>query len=210
MCKGDFNERLKLLYKMHLSANDESNTANSSPQKMFDVVENASEVLEEADDDSATEDDISKEDTLMVVPGDMGVEGTLENEGKIIMTPTSDILEASLWPASLREKVDRKEEEEVQAVMPSETTSSSGSQSLEGEDRKASVTESESASELPKCSSPIPDSRPLSPNTTKYILSKSPKSAKKLVKDFVASVMKDKNEKEELPPLNQVWRFSLL
>ena len=210
MCKGDFNERLKLLYKMHLSANDESNTANSSPQKMFDVVENASEVLEEADDDSATEDDISKEDTLMVVPGDMGVEGTLENEGKIIMTPTSDILEASLWPASLREKADRKEEEEVQAVMPSETTSSSGSRSLEGEDRKASVTETESASELPKCSSPIPDSRPLSPNTTKYILSKSPKSAKKLVKDFVASVMKDKNEKEELPPLNQVWIFSLL
>lgn len=195
--RGDLHERLKLLYKMHLSCFDEGTSSTPlSPQKeLFDVVENASEVTEGVD-----ESDLIDEETMVVVPSKMGVEGKLEDQGVIVMTPTRDVLEENLWPQTLRESADLKDGQGGSDSPPDVPDASrdvrSGRDSTEPSD---SVVQGAELSPRD-----VGVERPLSPNTTKYILSKSPKSAKKLVKDFVASVMKDENRVEELPNMSQV------
>ena len=208
--RGDLQERLKLLYKMHLSSLDDVNSADScSPQKeLFDVVENAMEATEDSE-----EDKLSKEDTLVVVPSNVGVEGKLEDEEEIIMTPTSETLEENIWPQNMRDPADMKESNSAKSSFSSDekgiiedpNTDLYNPPSMPNNEEETAT--DVLASEAIKVASEQEASpRSLSPHTTEYILSKSPKSAKKLVKDFVASVMKDENKTEELPYMTQVIR----
>ena len=215
VCRGEFNERLKLLYKMHLLPKTATSTAESSPTKeLFDVVESASEAVEEIDEIEHC--GISIEDTLIVIPSDIGVAGTVEDEGEIIMTPTSEMLDGDLWPKSLKENskdflaADAVADVEVQELgdkIPTKSLEESEIPKSSSNTQLASVADANQTSDTPKearSSQDDAEGRPLSPNTTKYILSKSPKSAKKLVKDFVASVMKEKDKVEEMPDMSQV------
>ena len=219
--RGDLHDRLRLLYKMHLGSLDDGNSAySSSPQKeLFDVVENALEATEDVQE----EDSMSKEDTLVVVPSDEGVEGKLENEEEIVMTPSSEILEDSIWPKSMRDVADVREKQAArrdslssngQIVLGEETNDSCISPAKQTGEKSGSsaveVTPNDAPSEATEKSNEREiGSRPLSPHTTEYILSKSPKSAKKLVKDFVASVMKDERKTDELPNMSQVTNVLL-
>ena len=205
---------------MHLGAFDEGNSTDMpSPQKeLFDVVENAFELTEDVD-----EEDIGKEDTLIVVPSDVGVKGTFESEGEIVMTPTSEILEESVWPQSVKDAADAKHGEAAAKSLPKDEemivkNENSGPPSVPDtvEDNFASeaqpiLVDMQSSESSEEANSPKMTPRPLSPNTTEYILSKSPKSAKKLVKDFVASVMMDEKKTDELPNMSQVCgKFRIL
>lgn len=215
ICRGDFNERLKLLYKMHFLTKTETSTAESSPTKeLFDVVESASEAVEEIDE--IEHSGISIEDTLIVMPSAIGVAGTVEDEGEIIMTPTSEMLEGEFWPKILREdgknilEADKAADVEVQELsekIPTKSLEESEIPKSSSNTQLASTADANHPSdtpEEPRSGQGDAEGRPLSPNTTKYILSKSPKSAKKLVKDFVASVMKEKDKVEEMPDMSQV------
>ena len=200
---------------MHLLPKTDTSTAESSPTKeLFDVVESASEAVEEIDE--IEHSGISIEDTLIVMPSDIGVAGTVEDEGEIIMTPTSEMLQGDLWPKSLKENnkdifpagsvadvevLEQSDKIPTKSLEESEIPKSNSSTQL------ASVADANHPSDTPREARSGQDDaegRPLSPNTTKYILSKSPKSAKKLVKDFVASVMKEKDKVEEMPDMSQV------
>ena len=201
---------------MHLVSNYYGNSVgSSSPQKeLFDVVENALEATEDVEGDK-----ITKEDTLVVVPSGIGVEGTLENEEEIVMTPSSETLEENFWPKSFKNSPDVAEKQTVVDSLPSNekivsevgTSHSCCTPSIPdtGENFGSSLMESTpvaspSSGPIEEASEPEEVTRPLSPRTTESILSKSPKSAKKLVKDFVASVMKEESKGDELPNMNQV------
>ena len=208
--RGDLQERLKLLYKMHLGSLYDGNSADScSPQKeLFDVVENALEATEDVE-----EDKMSKEDTLVVVPSNMGVEGKLENEEEVVMTPSSETLEENIWPQNMRDAADMKESKSAKSSFSSDEKRIIEDEHADLYNPPSMLNYDEQAATYALASESIKvaieqevSPRSLSPHTTEYILSKSPKSAKKLVKDFVASVMKDDNKTEELPYMTQVVR----
>lgn len=236
LCRGEFYERMKLLYRMHLSPKDTGGPGVylEHQKDQFDVVENAAEATEESDDE------FSSEDTLLVVPSDMGVQGLLENEGEIVLTPNSssfsfdDMMAAQSGSqmkvvASQRAVASSTPQKMVASSTPQKMVDSSTPQrvptqielaaTLDAVDQlqitdpedDARTSEQTPSMPVPATSSPDFAARPLSPNTSEYILSKSPKSAKKLVKDFVASVMKEGsgNRPDDLPDMSQV-RLSLL
>jgi len=206
---------------MHLVSNYDGNSVgSSSPQKeLFDVVENALEATEDVEGDK-----ITKEDTLVVVPSSIGVEGTLENEEEIVMTPSSETLEENFWPKSLEYPADVTDKQTVLGSLPSDekivsevgTSDSYCPPNIPdtGEIVGSSLMESTPvdtpfSGPIEEGNEPEKVTRPLSPRTTESILSKSPKSAKKLVKDFVASVMKEESKGDELPNMNQVEFINL-
>ncbi len=196
ICRGEFYQRIKLLYRMHLPSKDTPSVETDSKKDIFEVVENASEATEHSDEES------NSDETLVVVPRAMGIPGQYETEGEIIVSPSSS--------SPLAEAVISSNQSSIQEAISSiedggNVAGAASSDSVVDADEPK--TELCASPPVSKKSEAIDfETRSLSPNTSEYILSKSPRSAKKLVKDFVASVTKgnDTKKDEELPDMMQV------
>eukprot|EP00794_Sanderia_malayensis_P016811 gene16811-18507_t len=200
VCRGEFYERMKLLYRMHLPSKDPS-FESEGRKNSFDLVESAAEATEKSDDD-----EFANESTVVIVPTSMGVKGELENEGEIVMTPNSPPQLSTGLVATEQGLDTNTDDAEVCGSGREDDASNVATSVAESDEHNAMEVPDNASSPVQSASSPISlDARPLSPNTSEYILSKSPRSAKKLVKDFVASVVQDKDRErgDKLPDMMQ-------
>ena len=230
ICRGDFHERMRLIYKMHVppALPLEESIGEQADGAQYDLVESASEITEEGEEDTG---EFPPDETVLVVKNVPVARGTYEEEGEIILTRspsggekylgstssfTEDLSTGSLQPHTQSESKPTTESKVGTLI---DICGDAGCGNLpRGLACKESGPDTELTIETvrPEPMTPEELTTPgfsltaLSPATTEDILSKSPKTARKMVKNFVESVLKEEPQDkraDDLPDMSQVSRL---